>query len=208
MIWGEVAADPWALASAAGKWLLYIGVLGAAGTQLFRLVFPTADEDLGRAGRRVQAALAVLGLGAGCLTYALRAAALTGEWSGLADGEMLRLLWQTPVGEALAYRLSGLALLIAATFRPRVGGPRGGGLMGGGFLGLVGAFLALWAFARVGHGLDQEAAWAAFVLLAHLAGIALWIGALWPLYRLAGDGRNLGRCAETAGSVPRCPHEG
>ncbi|WP_299211636.1 CopD family protein, partial [uncultured Tateyamaria sp.] len=45
--------------------------------------------------------------------------------------------------------------------------------------------LALWSFATVGHVPDQDMNWLDAFLLIHLSTIALWVGILTPLKRLA-----------------------
>ena len=69
---------------------------------------------------------------------------MTGEASGMIAPEMLDLLWQTPVGTALALRMTGLSLVLAGL---RVSGF-------GIWIAAMGGILALWSFSRVGHVAD------------------------------------------------------
>lgn len=161
--------DIWELAAVATKFALYVGVLTASGTVMVALIF--------RLGRYQGFALkfAVLGFIATTLTFSLRGAILTGDASGLTDPEMLGLLWTTPVGTALAYRVAGLGLLIAGLFIGRLG------LL----VSVLGGIIALWTFVQVGHISDRHIVLLDIALMLHLIAVALWIGILTPLKRLA-----------------------
>ena len=167
--------DIWQLASVLAKFLLYLGVLGGVGLVFAHIV---CRREIGRArgmlGRQASA-LATLALAAAGLGFALTGAAMTGDASGMADAEMLGLLWRTPAGTALAIQAAGLVLLLGGLHLP------GRGLWVAGAGGLI----ALWSFALVGHVADAGAAWLQAVLLAHLAAAAFWIGILAPLRNLA-----------------------
>ena len=169
--------DFWQLAAVAAKFLLYLGVLGSAGLVFARIVFSLETERLRDAIRRLACALAALALAAAGLGFLLGGAQMTGDASGMADAEMLGLLWRTPAGTALAIQAAGLAVLLAGARLPG----RGAWIAG------AGGLLALWSFCRVGHVADTGAAWLAGLLLAHLAIAAFWIGILAPLRRLAGE---------------------
>ncbi|WP_254684882.1 copper resistance D family protein [Tateyamaria omphalii] len=125
--------------------------------------------------RRLTVVFAMLALIATIIGFSLGGAALTGDMGGMTDPEMLGLLWSTPVGTALAYRLVGLALLILGLMLGRSGL----------WVSAIGGGLALWSFASVGHIPDRDIFWLDGLLLIHLAAIAVWIGILTPLKRLA-----------------------
>lgn len=161
--------DIWGLAAIATKFALYLGILTSAGTVFVAVLFQVANTQ------RFTVIFAMLALIATVIGFSLGGAALTGDASGMTDPEMLGLLWSTPVGTALAYRLVGLALLIAGLMFGRAGV----------WLSALGGSLALWSFASVGHIPDRDMFWLNGLLLIHLAAIALWIGILTPLKRLA-----------------------
>ena len=172
-----IPPDIWEPVSAVARFLLYLGVLGATGLVLARIVFPRETGGLhGRMVRRATA-LAVLALLASGTGFVLKGAALTGEASGMADPEMLGLLWQTPVGTALVLRAAGLSLVLAGLRIPGIGLP----------VAAAGGMAALWSFTRVGHVADAGPFWLDCLLLLHLAAAAFWIGVLSPLRTLAGD---------------------
>ena len=151
------------------KFVLYLGVITAAGTVMATLVF-RLDRTRGLA-----AIFAVLGLIATILGFSLRGANLTGDLSGMTDPMMLSLLWATPVGTALALRIVGLNLLLLGLFLGRAGA----------WVSVLGGIIALFSFTQIGHISGSEAALMDIALILHLLAVALWIGVLTPLYRLA-----------------------
>ncbi len=161
--------DTLGLAAIVTKFALYLGVMTAAGTVMATLMF-RLDRTRGLA-----AAFAVLGLTATILAFSLRGANLTGDLSGMTDPEMLGLLWTTPVGTALLLRLVGLGLLIAGLFMGRVGA----------WVSALGGVVAIWSFDHVGHISSRDTTLLDIALTLHLLTVALWIGVLTPLKRLA-----------------------
>lgn len=163
--------DAWVFVAIINKWVLYVSHLGASGTVFCALIF-----QLDRT-RLLAFAFACVGLISGVTVFLLKGAALTGNASGMADLEILGLLWNTQSGTALIYQIAGLGLLL-------------GGLLLGNFgkaLSMFGGLIALWSFGVAGHISDRDNFLLLLVLLAHLAGAAIWIGILVPLRRLASD---------------------
>ena len=163
--------DIWGLATIAAKFLLYLGVLTSAGTVFATLVFQAANK------RSITLVFAALGMIGAVVGFALGGAALTGDASGMMDFEMLSLLWTTPVGTALVYRLIGLGLLVIGLL---LGHP-------GIWISAIGGVIALWSFVAVGHIPNRNSLWLDTLLFVHLAAVALWIGILAPLKRLANE---------------------
>ena len=181
--------DFWDLASIALKFLLYLGTLGSVGLVLARLVFGPETGRLHGPISRQAAGLALLALVAGGLGFLLRGAAMAGDAAGMADPEMLGLLWRNPPGTRLLLLASGLILLLAGLHAPRIG-PRIGL-----WIGAAGGLLALWSFAWIGHVPDAGPVWLEALLVLHLAAAAFWIGILSPLHRMAGSPENLSAAA-------------
>jgi len=161
--------DAFGLAAIITKFALYLGVMTAAGTVMATVMF-RLDRT-----RSLAAAFAILGLVASILAFSLRGANLTGDISGMTDPEMLGLLWTTPVGTALLLRLVGLGLLIAGLFMGRLGT----------WISVAGGVLAIWSFDHVGHVSGRDTTLLDIALTVHLLAVALWIGVLTPLKRLA-----------------------
>ncbi len=172
--------DTLGLAAIVTKFALYLGVMTAAGTVMATLMF-RLDRTRGLA-----AAFAVLGLASTILAFSLRGANLTGDVSGMTDPEMLGLLWTTPVGTALLLRLVGLGMLISGLFMGRVGT----------LVSVLGGVIAIWSFNHVGHVSGRDTTLLDIALTLHLLAVALWIGVLTPLKRLASSSNTYALAAD------------
>ena len=173
--------DVWGLASIATKFLTYFGVLGSAGLAFACATFHRETAGMRSGLFRLAAALAILALLSSGLAYALKGAALVDGISGMADPEMLGMLWHTPAGTALLVRGIGLALLLVGLLIPGIGI----------WISCAGGVVALWSFAQIGHVPETGRFWLRILLLLHLAGAAFWIGILTPLRRMSGDAGSL-----------------
>ena len=172
--------DAFGLAAIVTKFTLYLGVMTSAGTVMAMLMFRLERT------RGLAMTFAVLGIVAAILAFSLRGANLTGDVSGLTDPEMLKLLWTTPVGTALLLRLVGLGLLIAGLFMGRVGT----------WVSVLGGVIAIWSFDQVGHVSGLETTLLDLALMLHLLAVALWIGVLTPLKRLASSSSTYASAAD------------
>jgi putative copper resistance protein D len=172
--------DAFGLAAIVTKFALYLGVMTSAGTVMAMLMFRLERT------RGLAMTFAVLGIVAAILAFSLRGANLTGDVSGLTDPEMLKLLWTTPVGTALLLRLVGLGLLIVGLFMGRVGT----------WVSVLGGVIAIWSFDQVGHVSGLEATLLDLALMLHLLAVALWIGVLTPLKRLASSSSTYASAAD------------
>ena len=171
--------DAWVVLAVLAKSLLYAGVLLAAGTTLFRWLFAWRLQEVQLPLRTALWIFVGIGLFSSIANFAISAALLTGDMRGMIDAEMLGILWQTPAGTALFWRVIGFGIIVV-------------GLLTRGFawpIAMGGSAITLQTFAQVGHvhlGIDDGigASVAPLLLLVHLGGIALWVGVLWPLYRM------------------------
>ena len=98
---------------------------------------------------------------------------------------MLGLLSSTPVGTSFAFRLAGLALILAGIWIPRVGFT----------IAAAGGILSGWSFVMVGHVDGTDQFWLGCILLLHLVGASFWIGILSPLRAIAGKQECLAEAA-------------
>ena len=172
--------DAFGLVAIVTKIALYLGVLTSAGTVMAALIFGLVRT------RGLTLAFAICGLFATIIAFSLRGANLTGDVSGMTDPEMLGLLWTTPVGTALRLRLLGLGLLIAGLFMGRVGT----------WVSVLGGVIAIWSFNHVGHVSGRDTILLDIALTLHLLAVALWIGVLTPLKRLASSSATYASAAE------------
>lgn len=173
------------MAAIFAKLMLYIGVTGATGLVIIRIMFSNLVSPLSDRIRMQTLLLAGLAIVAAGFGFVLRGAALTGGADGMTDPEMLVLLWQTPVGDVLIFRVAAAALIIAGMFIPRAGL----------WIALAGGTIALWSFAKIGHVPDLPQTGARLLLLLHLLGIAFWIGVLGPLRNLSQQPEHLENAA-------------
>ena len=167
--------DVWTLASVFTKALMYFGFLTSGGLVLIRFAYSSDIAPVLPDMRRMALYCGVIALIASVLSFVLRGAALTGDATGLTDTEMLGMMWQTPVGTALVFRVVGAVVILTGLLLGRIGW----GLAG------TGALIALWSFVAIGHVSTETAFWPKIVLMGHLLAVAFWIGILHPLKRLA-----------------------
>ncbi len=167
--------DPWVLAIALSRSVLYFGTLASLGLVLTCIVFNQECRVI--KGRIIQRAnhiafLALLALGAG---FSFTSAALFGEFSRLFDTGIMVMLWQTPLGKGFALTAAAFVLLISGLYAKILPVAAAGGL------------LALYSFTATGHIADFGSIWLKLVLITHLATLAFWVGILAPLQMLAKD---------------------
>jgi putative copper resistance protein D len=162
---------------------LYASTLVAAGASLFRLVFvdqPALERSAGC--RRTVVAAAWLAIALALLQAPLQAGFLAGgTLAGALDPALLAVVVDTGQGPRIALLGVGLLLLhgvLAAPRHARLGQAASA----------LGVALIVAAYTQVGHTVGAEPRGLLAALLAlHLSAVAFWVGALIPLYRLAGQ---------------------
>lgn len=183
-VFGAGADRPAAIAAAVVRWLLYLGVLAAAGGCAFlRWAAQPADRA---ALRPLVRPAAIAGVAAAAATIPLQAAQIGGQ--GLAGSVRPDLLWAAAtdsVGVQSLLVAFGLALLIVTL------ADEGDRLADA--LGLTGAAVAIAALLVAGHTRTVGPPWVLVPADAvHLTAAAVWAGGLvllWPAVRRrrAGD---------------------
>lgn len=157
------------------KALAYLASLTAAGSALALVAVAAWDIGTLRALRGLGIASACVSVLASASLVPMNAVFLAGgSWAGGLDPALSRMLVEGPLGESLATRVAGLALLAIFFLGSRA--PKAAGL--------AGAALVAVSFALRGHVLAEPRALLAALLTAHLLGIAFWAGALFPLHRM------------------------
>jgi len=154
--------------------LSFVLLFQAAGTAIFVALFgrrlASSQIPVLRLGE--VSAIAAMVLAAG--HYALEAARMAGDMSGLWDPALQEMAWKSPAGAAFICRLFGL-LLIAMGLR------RSGNRWT--ILAIGGVVLAAGSFTLMGHtSVHVHRGTLAALLMLHLLIVAFWFGALWPLY--------------------------
>ena len=146
----------------------------AAGVAIFVAIFGNRLSISQVSVRRLGRAAAIAAIVLVAAHYAMEAARMAGEMSGMWDPALQGMAWNSPARAALICRLLGL-LLIAVGLR-EAGVRRT-------ILAVGGAVLATGAFTLTGHtSVSVHRAALAGLLMLHLLVVAFWFGALWPLY--------------------------
>jgi len=154
--------------------LSFVFLFQAAGAALFAAIFGRRLSSSQVSVRRLGRAAAIAAMALVAAHYALEAARMAGEMSGVWDPALQGMMWNSPARAALICRLLGL-LLIAVGLRKESARRT--------ILAVGGAALATAAFALTGHtSVNAHRAALAVLLVLHLLVVAFWFGALWPLY--------------------------
>lgn len=163
--------NAWDAALIVLKTAIYAATLGAAGAAFFlgysgALV---ASADYLRI-RRLVLGFAALAVVAGGLHIMVSAGALSGDGTGMLDGSLIHMVWDTGANRSNSMRAAGLVLVTIGVLSHRVG------------LTYVGAAMAATSFAWTGHARSLDPDVLPMLLLGvHLLGVAFWMGALGPL---------------------------
>src|SRR5258706_9286217 len=154
--------------------LSFVLLLQAAGVAIFVAIFGRGLASSRAAVRRLGQAAAIAALVLVAAHYAMEAARMAGEMSGMWDPALQRMAWNSPARAALICRLLGLLLIAVGLQNDGVRGT---------ILAAGGAVLATGAFTLTGHtAVNVHRAALAALLMLHLVVVAFWFGALRPLY--------------------------
>ncbi|WP_349359508.1 CopD family protein [Stappia sp.] len=180
--------DTWSLLAAASKLVLYASSLVAVGSLLFAIAMPRVGVAVAGALRRLAIGATLLAIAATVVRVMVQGGRMLDEWAGMTDPDILMISLDGPLGASTGVRLAGLGLLLLAALVRPLRGPAT----------LVGAVLVAGSFALTGHA-TRAPQWALGGLVTiHLLALAYWVGALAPLYRLAGASDDRRRAAEIA----------
>lgn len=178
----------WGLMAAGAKLLIYVSSLLTVGLMMFRLALPIVDVGLERSLLRVAARMAIIALMASALRVMVQAGRLMGDVAFMTDWEIVAISLEGPLGTSTYARMAGLAVLLLAILVQHVRLPAT----------VLGAVLVTGSFALTGHA-TRDPQWALVGLITlHLLAVSFWLGALLPLYRLAGSSQNARHAATIA----------
>jgi len=154
--------------------LSFVLLFQTAGVAIFVAIFGHRLASSQILVRRLGQAAAIAGVVLVGAHFALEAARMAGDMSGMWDPELQGMAWNSPARAALICRMLGL-LLIALGLQ--------GVSVGSTIVAVVGAVLSIGAFALTGHtSVNPHRGALAALLMLHLFIVAFWFGALWPLY--------------------------
>ena len=154
----------------------YLGALVGAGSALAFVGIATLDGETRKALRRLGLAGAGAAAVASLALLPMNAVFLAGgTWAGASDPLLLAMVAEGPMGTSLALRLLGLVLVALFFHTARVPKP----------VAVAGALVVCASFAFRGHVLAEPRAVLGVLATMHLLGVAFWIGAFFPLHRMA-----------------------
>ena len=178
----------WLAASVAFKLCIYLAVAAAIGG-CFTVILAGAcrprPSEWSMPGFRGTLALCVVGLLASSTYFFVRVGDFSGSGlAGMFDPLVARINWESPVGEALRFRLLGFTLLIAvmATYRLLPLGWMTWQYWLAAFVYLAAAFMLAVTFSFTGHSVELGIA-GTVAITVHVMAALWWAGALYPLWR-------------------------
>jgi copper resistance protein D len=175
--------------------LSFIALFQAAGMAMF-IAFSSQELTVSSTSlRRIGTASALIAAVLVAAHYALEAARMSGDLTGILDPSLQSLVLHSAASVALSLRLAGL-LLLATGFRfvwlsrgvgiersSAAAAERHSSVQAGTLVPLAGAVLVLLSFTAVGHTAAHPLReLAAALLFVHVAVVAFWFGALVPLH--------------------------
>jgi copper resistance protein D len=155
--------------------IVFVALFQAAGAALFLAIYERQTAQAAAERLRLVARIAALvALVAAVLHYVLTPARMAGDFGSTFDPSLESLLLRSSSGTAHIVRVVGLAILLLSLDRASRINTWGA---------CVGAALALWSFALMGHTVIHPQRWLlAPLLLVHVVVAAVWLGALAGLY--------------------------
>ena len=181
----ELELTSWEFSTLITRWLLYVGVAGSVGG--------ACSLYLLKAYTGLQGALLKYALFAVLLSiisafghFFVRVGAVLEEGvSGMFEPDIVFIIWNSAVGEALLLRVFGLfVLLVALVFLWRKRRLTATWVEPGArvaWLGFSGLLLTATSYTEAGHAVSQS--WIfQLVLVVHLSLTAWWMGSLYPLW--------------------------
>lgn len=172
----------WALFTLLSRITLYASVASAIGG-LFTSVLLVRHRESAAAIRRYTFWGCVVGIIAALLGFGTQVGALSDlGLKGMLDTTMIAIMWQAPVGTAVALQISGFLLIGAATgWLLNTQKPNNILIK---TLTASGGFCLLAAFSQVGHFAEQPLLGKIAISL-HVLAMSLWMGSLYPLWRVS-----------------------
>lgn len=168
----------WILAIGVNKYLLYLCIAASAGSVF--MLNQTKDNRFKTWSWRYGLVGSVLGFLLAISDFFLQVGLFADAgWVGLVDSSYIQMMWESPLGTQLLYRLLGFVVLIAVLIwisRQE----QMSKLLGG--MALSALLLLGFASTQAGHTVEQSL-WARLALGLHFLLGLWWIGCLWPLAR-------------------------
>lgn len=163
--------------SALVRGLSFIALFQAAGVAIFLALFGRRLANTSQRVRSLGFVSAIVAIVLVAAHYSLEAARMAGELSGVFDGSLQQLVFESTMSTAWIWRSIGLVLIAGTIRRPDKVST---------VVSLVGAAAVIAGFMFVGHSaVDPDRAWLWPLLGLHLVVVAFWFGSLLPLYAVS-----------------------
>ena len=180
--------DAWLIADVISKITIYLTSFITVGSMVFLWWVKPSDKPTIKSLLNLTLIAGVLSLIFSVTRISIQAGQLYDEGlEGLFDWEMIGIVREGPLGLSTYFRLTGIFVLLTAipfaAFRC-VGT-------------LVGGILVATSFAMVGHATKDQLFLGPMITI-HLLAVSFWLGALYPLYKLASDQNSLIDAGELA----------
>lgn len=177
--------DGWTLAIILIKAGLYAASFITAGTVLFLITIRPSGPTLHAPTRLFAGFSALIALVFLALYVAVQAGFLADDGlAGMVDGDMINIIWNDPTGLSNKVLLLGLLAISFICFIPIPIIPVPIIPIFGWVAG-IGALFTVISFTLIGHTTNASIPVSAGLIALHLFAVSFWLGALWPLYRLA-----------------------
>jgi putative copper resistance protein D len=181
----ELELTSWEFSTLITRWLLYVGVAGSVGG-VCSLYLLKAHRGLQGALLKYAFCAVLLAVTSAFAYFFVRVGAVLEEGvSGMFEPDIVSIIWNSAIGEALLIRVVGLLLLLVALVflwrkrrLPAIWVEPGARVA---WLGFSGLLLTATSFTEAGHAVSQS--WVfQLVLVVHLSLAAWWVGTLYPLW--------------------------
>ncbi|MCW8995768.1 MAG: CopD family protein [Psychromonas sp.] len=173
----------WDYSYMVSKWLIYIGISAAIGGPFTAALINPAVNKKSMINYIVISS--VLGFVAVIINFFIQVGAFSETGlSGMLDPELIRFLWQSTVGDSVAWRLFAFTLLSCALFFGDLNiKHKTFSLQQAAFslLYVAATFSFAYSFTSIGHSADIGGV-AKWLLAFHILTVSWWIGALYPLW--------------------------
>ncbi|WP_445946495.1 copper resistance D family protein [Shewanella sp.] len=166
------------------KWGIYLSVAAVIGGA-FMLALTRPQPDEGTYLRDYFGFGAVFGLLSITVNFFVQVGSFAEDGlQGMLGQQMLLFIWQTPVGDALAWRLAGFSLALLGSrwlFHSGLGLSRIANAL------LMVSVIVLGAsFSLIGHSTEMNI-WAQGLIALHILVIGSWLGSFYPLWHMCSD---------------------
>jgi copper resistance protein D len=166
------------------KWLMYLSVAAVIGGAFMHVLTHsltrTHSSEMMYLYRYIGCG-AVLGLLAVTVNFFAQVGSFAEDGiGGMLDRQMQQFMWQSPVGESLAWRLAGFSLALlggGALLIRQVVGKLANALLAMGVIALG------FSFSLIGHSTELNL-WAQGLVVLHILAIGSWLGSFYPLWRM------------------------